>query len=438
MAGGIWEKQNKVRPGVYINFRSSKKDSNTLGERGVVTIPMVLPWGVEKSMIEISSEDNLYDVLGIDIGDESALLIREALKKAKKLLLYRVNTGTKATITNEGLTATAKYSGVKGNEVTIVIQANIDDSAKFDVITLFEGNMVDKQVAKANIEELKTNAFVEFSGTGALRATAGLRLTSGTNGTVTNEEYTAYLTAAELYDFNTMALPSKDNTLKAVFVSFVKRLREEDGKKVQLVVENYPEADYEGVISVKNGVILKDGTVITADKAVAWVAAATAGASKNEAITYSTYEGAVDVSERYTNKEIEYSLKHGDFLFTLSYGEVVAEQDINSLTTFTEEKNKDFRKNRVIRVLDNFANDIKRIYEKGYLGKVSNNEDGRNLFKAEIIKLGESNENLGAIEKFTPQDVTITQGVDKDAVIVTIAIQPVDSMEKLYINVEVA
>jgi len=105
MAGGIWEKQNKVRPGVYINFRASKKDSNILGERGVVTIPMALPWGVEKSIVEVKSEDNLYDVLGIEINDKRALLIREALKRAKKLLLYRVNTGTKASITNEGLTA---------------------------------------------------------------------------------------------------------------------------------------------------------------------------------------------------------------------------------------------------------------------------------------------------------------------------------------------
>src|SRR3712207_5302955 len=122
MAGGTWVTQNKVRPGAYINFKSQSKEASILGNRGVVTLPLNLPWGPEKQIIQIDASDNLFDVIGIDITDASAKLIREAFKRAKTLLLYRLNKGEKATATLEGLTITAKYSGTKGNNLTIIIQ----------------------------------------------------------------------------------------------------------------------------------------------------------------------------------------------------------------------------------------------------------------------------------------------------------------------------
>lgn len=73
-----------------------------------------------------------------------------------------------------------------------------------------------------------------------------------------------------------MGLVSQDNTLKALYSSFVRRLRDTEGKKVQAVLSDYATAGHEGVISVKNGVVLSDGTAINNIHAVAWVAGATA------------------------------------------------------------------------------------------------------------------------------------------------------------------
>src|SRR5690606_16058772 len=124
-----------------------------------------------------------------------------------------------------------------------------------------DGREVDLQTV-SSIEELEENAWVTFSGAGAPEPTAGVNLAGGTDGEATNADYMDYLEAIELYDFNTMAAPVDGETLKGVFVSFVRRLREEEGKKIQVVLPNYPIADYEGVISVKNGVVLSDGTVL--------------------------------------------------------------------------------------------------------------------------------------------------------------------------------
>ena len=434
MAGGTWTKQNKIRPGAYINFRSKKETISPMGERGIVTLPLSLPWGPEKKIITIHADDDLSSVLGINITDESVLLIREAFKRAKTLLLYRLNEGKKATATLDNLTVNAKYTGTKGNNITIVIQKNIDETSIFEVITMFENNKIDRQLVKS-ISELKGNDYVEFKGS-ELKVTAGLPLTGGEDGTVTNQNYTDYLAAVEAYEWVTMGIPTKDASIKSIATTFIKRLREQEGKKVQVVLENYPQADFEGVISVKNGVLLEN-IEITSDKAVAFVAGATAGATVNQSNTYSVYDGAIDVDTRYTNKEIIEALKNGEIVFTINNGKVVIEQDINTLKSFNDIKSKDYRKNRVIRTLDEVNNSIKSIWDLSYIGKGDNNNDGRNLFKKDIIKLLEVLQGKNALENVVPEDVVVLQGEEKDSVIANIGVQPIDSPEKLYMNVEV-
>ena len=45
MAGGIWKRQNKVRPGAYINVKSKDIAMTRLGGDGVVTVPLALSFG---------------------------------------------------------------------------------------------------------------------------------------------------------------------------------------------------------------------------------------------------------------------------------------------------------------------------------------------------------------------------------------------------------
>jgi len=418
MAGGIWTSMNKVRPGVYINFASERQAIGAIGERGVVTIPLPLSWGPSKQIITINAGDDTFDILGYDITAQQLLLVKEALKRAKTLLLYRLNEGIKAGATIGNMTVTAKYGGKRGNDITIVVQPNVDDPGQFDVQTLVDGREVDTQTVSA-IEDLKENAWVTFSGTGTLEATVGVKLTGGDDGEVTNADYMDYLAAIELHDFQTMAAPVTDETLNGIFVSFVRRLRETEGKKIQVVLPDYPSADYEGVISVKNGVILSDGTVVDKVKATAWVAGATAGANVNQSLTYTAYDDAIDVDTRYTHSQIEQALLNGEFLFVPSGGRAIVEQDINTFTSYTPEKGKHFSKNRIIRVLDGIANDLKRIFEQYYIGKVNNDADGRNLFKNEIINYFNTLQNIGAVQNFDAQnDVQVLPGNDVDSIYV--------------------
>lgn len=438
MAGGTWTTQNKVRPGVYINFASEGSLPGTVGDRGTVALALPLSWGQAGKMMTIQAGEDVQSKLGYDWTSPQLLLIREALKRAQTLLLYRLNAGTQAKATLDNLTATAKFGGKRGNDLSISIAANINDAEQFDVTTLLGSKEVDKQTA-ATIGELVSNDYVVFAGTGELTATAALPLTGGEDGTATNEAHADFLEALEVLDFNTVGLISEDNTLKSVYTSYIRRLRETEGKKVQLVVSNYPAADHEGVISVRNGVVLSDGTELSAQEAVAWTAGATAGANINESLTFRAYDDAVDVNGRLTHTETEAALRSGEFVFTASSNRAVVEQDVNTFRSVTPEKARHFAKNRVVRVLDGISNDLKRIFESYFIGKVNNNEDGRSLFRSQCVTYLKQLQDIGAIQNFDSNaDITVAAGNESDSIVIDVAVQPVDSVEKVYMKVKVA
>ena len=157
--------------------------------------------------------------------------------------------------------------------------------------------------------------------------------------------------------------PGTATVNKTAIASWIKTMREDEGVKCQAVLANHV-GDYEGVINVAQGVVMADGSKLAAAEATAWVAGATAGASMTTSNTGMKYTGAIDVDPRMTKTEKETAVKAGKLIFDVDSAQnVTVVYDINSLTTFTPEKSKDLSKNRVIRTLDNIANDIASIFE---------------------------------------------------------------------------
>lgn len=255
------------------------------------------------------------------------------------------------------------------------------------------------------------------------------------------ESVTTALTKLKTISFDVLCYPFdgvSETVNKTAIVTWIKAMREEEGVKCQAVLANH-EADHESVINAVQGVVISDGTELTAAQVTAWVAGATAGASVITSNTGMVYAGAIDVSPRMTKTEMEAAIKAGKFIFKVDSAQnVSAVYDINSLTTLTAEKAKMFTKNRVIRTIDNIANDVAKIFEANYVGKINNNEDGRSLLKATLIDYFNTLQNMAAIQNFETDDVTVTAGTDSDAVVINCNIQPVDSVEKIYITVNLS
>lgn len=424
LGGGTFTSQNKVLPGAYINFVSAALASSELSDRGIATIPFELDWGEENKVIKVTKAEAIKyarKIFGYAYTDDKLSAIRDVFKNATVLYTYRLNGGgTKASNTY----ATALYGGTRGNDIKIVIQANIDESSKYDVKTYLGDVLVDEQTV-ASAAELKANDFVTFKTDASLSVTAGTALSGGTNKTVTGAEHSAYLAAIEPYSYNCMGVVTDDSTTKALYTAFVKRMRNEVGVKFQVVLYNQS-ADEEGVINVKN-----------CKEVIPWTVGAEAGCPVNKSCTNKVYDGEAVVSADYTQAQLTEAIEAGELVFHKVGDEIRILTDINSLKTTTEDKGEVFKSNQSIRVMDQIANDIAVLFNTKYLGSIQNNESGRVSLWGDIVKHHKELNNIGAIENFKEGDIVVSQGTDKKSVVVSDVVTIVNSMEQLYMTVTV-
>jgi hypothetical protein len=439
MAGGTFDKNvSKVRPGTYINFESTRTDLVGESIRGVVVLPLTgMNYGLQKQFITLqnTAPDAAFDKLGYSIYDDTQtdmLLIREAFKKARTVIVYNVsNGGTKASGTGGGLSATAKYEGTRGNSLTYAVTTN--PVSGFDVIITLAGSKVAEYKGITSADALANDLWITFTADGDLAAVAGVTLTGGANGTTANTDITDFLAGLEGVRFTTLAFPLTDETLKVSCVTAIKGMRENAGKYVKAVVADY-NADYEGIINVTNSVVIGD-TTLTNAQATAYVAGADAAATDTVSLTYTPYDGATAISGVKTNDEAVLAIQNGELFFSMSEaGEVVIETDINSLVTLTATKDKTYKKNRVIRVLDTFGDTIKAEFPPN---KFNNNEEGWDVMEGVGRAILMRFLNSGAIQNVDYQnDFVVDRGSSSgDETYFEVALQPVDSAEKLYFTV---
>lgn len=561
MAGGTWIDQNKVRPGVYINYSSAPSTLASMGERGVVCIAKELNWGDFEKPIVIEDPAECFTKLGYDQMSDEMIWLRQFLvgtnrtSGASKVLVWRLTTGggaaatavdtknissTKASVTvdydadkyvgiftakkdgisgnelavilkdqgsgieytleiyrndtliqtksgneaaiknndyitisgtlpgpssipsslavkqqlsggvegvNGSISVRAKCTGTRGNDITVIVTADPDNSAsssKFYVQTLVSGQVVDNQTLKADSATvpwsgLADNDWVSFVIKEGQAFACNLTLAEGANGTVTPTAFSEFMTAMELESWNVLAYGGSDNVVKSSLKSYVNRLCNDEGKKVQCVLSNYPSADSECVISVYPQVFTDNaGHVFTNEEMVCWVAGCTAGANVNESLTYASHPDAVEVNPTLTATQQIEALNAGQFVLFEEFGAIKNLQDNNTFTTFAATKGKQFRKNRVIRTLFGICNDSYRIFSLYYIGNTDNDATGRGLLKAEILNLLYRYQGNRALQNVVESDVVVSPGADSDSVLIELYIQPVDSIEKIYINITIS
>lgn len=450
MAGGTFSKlTGKDRPGTYINFESEKQEGIRINERGTVLIPLLNhDYGPQGEFIAIScaSPDAQRAKLGYSVYDNNAdmLLIREAFKNASTVKVYIPKQGAAATGVAENLTGMAQYGGERGNKLSFSVVAN--PSGGFDVTKFLDGEELESVEGVTTVEKLMaadSGRWIKFSGKDALTATAGTALRGGVTGVATTSDMTTFLDSSEGEPWNTMAFPitasgTEGDTTPALLEALKTKivyLRDGAGKYRNAVTCNF-DADYEGIINVTNGVVLNDGTELTPAQVVAWVAGATAAASNTTSLTYKEYAGATSVKGAKDNAAAVEAIRNGEFFFSVSEaGTVVVEYDINSLTTFTTKKTKDYRKNRVIRVFDTFGEWCNLNFPPN---KFDNDGDGWDSMEG----IGRSGlkqfENAHAIKNV---DLEADFMVDRtestgDETYFTVALQATDGSEKAFFTIK--
>ena len=245
-------------------------------------------------------------------------------------------------------------------------------------------------------------------------------------------DITKAINALEAYDFNIVCAYTDVAEYVNACITAVKSWRDDMGKKCQVVVYNQTTPNHEGVINVVSTVSDESAPDYAL---VAWVAGAEAGCKINESCTNMLYDGEYNIVTDKTQSQLEECIENGQIAFHLVYGDVRMLEDVNSLTETNAEKGEDFKYNQTIRVIDQIANDIAKLFNTKYLGKIPNDESGRVSLWADIVAHHRELEAIRAIEPFDSSLLSIEQGTTKKSVVVNDAVTVVNAMAQLYMTV---
>lgn len=435
LGGGTWLVQNKVLPGSYINFSSVAKASATLSDRGYAAAPFVLSWGPENEVFAVTSgefQKNSKAIFGYSYDHPKMLALREIFLHATTVYCYRLGLGAKKAAC---ALATAKYPGIRGNDLSIVIAVNVDDPDAFDVGTYLDGIQVDLQTV-TTAEELTGNDYVDFKKDLTLEATAGAPLTGGEDvANITGDSHQAFLDKIEAYAFNAMCCPAADPIIVKLYAAYCQRVRDEVGAKFQLIAWKPSTVDYEGVIGVWNSAT-HPSMDVDEHAVVYWATGAHAGVAVNKSLTNAKYDGELTLDTDYKQAELTAALKVGKFMFHNVNGLTRVLEDINTLLTLSDTKGEVFQSNQTMRVCDQIANDVAVLFNERYLGTVPNDASGRSALWGDITHYIKQLEDIRAVENFDPDTVSCEQGDKKKAVLVTVnGLNIINAMAQLYMSV---
>lgn len=432
LGGGTFTSMNKKLPGSYINFISASNASSALSDRGIAAMAFNLDWGKDDEVFTVSIDDfqkNAQVIFGYDYSHPKLKGLRDLFLNIRTLHAFKLNSnGVKASNTF----ATAKCAGVRGNDLKIVIQKNVDDTTKFDVMTFLGTIKVDTQTV-TKTSELIDNEYISFKTSATLAVTASTPLSGGTNGDeITSANHQAFLNKIESYSFNTIGVVSEDKAINQLYSQFAKRMRNEYGVKFQSVTWNNA-SDDESNINVKNEIVVEDG--FNKASAVYWTTGVQAGCEINESCQNTVYDGEFKIKTDYTQAELELAIDNGEFVFHKVADDVRVLDDINSLVTTTDEKGDIFKSNQTIRVIDNIGNNIATLFNTKYLGKIPNDASGRVSLWSDVVNIFNELNTIRAIENFDSENVVVEIGNTKKDVIVTVnEIEIVGVMGKLYMT----
>ena len=256
----------------------------------------------------------------------------------------------------------------------------------------------------------------------------------------TDDHVEAMLAKLKTEDANVIVYPYLKSTTSAstaqqTIANWVKAMQEEEGKNITAVLTNYV-ADSQYVINNVQGVTLSDGSTLTAAETGAWIGGVTAGAKITESNTARKFVGAIDVTPRMTKTEMETAIKAGKLILTVDKSQnVTVVADVNSPTSTTQTLGDIMKQNRSVRTACGIREDIGTVWDSNIKGKYNNNEEGRSIFKSALVEYFADLERRGAIQNFSADDITVEAGTAINAVVVTVAVQLVGSMEIAYITV---
>lgn len=173
-----------------------------------------------------------------------------------------------------------------------------------------------------------------------------------------------------------ISIPEATEEEKKLLINFVKEQREKSNT-VKAVVFKADKTESEAVINFTTPSITVKNDTFTGGEYCARIGAILSGMPFSRSSTYFDLREVTDFT-KLENEDT--AVDNGELFLIEKYEKVKLSRGVNSLTTFTSEKSKQFSKIKIVEAMDMILNDIREIFIKDYVGKVINSAINKRLF----------------------------------------------------------
>lgn len=188
-----------------------------------------------------------------------------------------------------------------------------------------------------------------------------------------SSDYTSALKTLETLTFDYLAVPGISTSDVQSIAGWVKTQRDNKRRKIKAVLPKCA-GDHEGIINFATDNIVVGSNTYTASKYTARIAGLLAGTPMNASVTFFTLPEVDDVPAL-TDEEKDTAVDRGELIIVNDGRKCKIARGVNSLVSTSENKPEEFKKIKLIDILDLLADDIRFTAEDNYIGKVTNNYD---------------------------------------------------------------
>ena len=488
------------RPGTYINFQSRATGLITGGLTGVVAATVKAAWGDPDKIYTIRSQDdvrkyfsNSEEIFNTTLPDvignvyNAPYILNNMLAGGVRTILARRLVGPAATgnTGKSGLTLVdnastgviiiyAKYPGRHGDTFTAQVSGVPGATTQQIVLRDNDGDVVGTWVSTVNVgtgsgivddlievvngdvnnDYVTVAKLADGSGTLATVTATNLAGGDGDEENIVLGDYQEAQTAFELENFEWVYFDTDDSTIKASCRTWVLRQRNQGNKILYMTGSSLAETDAQAKVSAQ---IIEDHSVhyiypgskqdnLAGDEVTypgylfaARIIGSIAGLRLTESPTFLTVSGVNDLEKRLSGVSVEDVLASGVMPIVWDGARYKIERGINTLipVNFASYESEPFQKVKIVRILDNTHNVIKKSSDDTLVGKILNNENGRR----NVISLFDAFMSSQVLAGLWEEGYVVRLDPDNapsgDRFFVSIGGQPIDSAEFIYFTVNV-
>jgi Phage tail sheath protein. len=213
----------------------------------------------------------------------------------------------------------------------------------------------------------------------------------------TAADYNEILIELEHARWDYLVIPEIKDSEVMTIATWIKGMRTVKKKKVKSVLPNCP-ADFDGIVNFTNTKIVTKAKTYTAAQYCSRIAGMICGTPMTISCTYAPLPEVIDC-DKYTDDQMIDKVGKGELFIMYDGEEFKIARGVNSFVTTIQDKGDQFKKIKLVDLMDMIYDDIYGTAKRYYIGKYSNSCDNKCLLISAIQGYYTQLELDGLLEK---------------------------------------